>query len=460
MNKQQNKGALIIMGLVLGAIGVWLALKAGMCFTKNISISAFISAMEDELKRPFDIRFTERTPIMVLLFLIFAGILVLVATSCVKNTLQGREMGGAKWGVAKQVNKHLVQKENILLTENVKMGLCTKNAPKGHDRNLNVAVIGGSGAGKTFYYVIPNLLQANTNYVVVDPSGELLLGTAQCLKNMGYAIKVINLVDMEASDGYNPFSYCKEVVEFEKVVNIFWQATGDKNASKGDPFWDDSAKMLLKAMIFYLVETDEEVKFSTLNAMLLYADAKESEDTSPLDELFAEHAQEKPDSLAVRFYHGFSSIGGGKTKQSILVVLLTRLSRTLSPGFNSITDTDEIDLHSLYGSGKKEVLYLVIPTVDTTYSFLSTLLYTQMFDLMERYYVANGELPRHLRFLMDEFANTPMPDDFQRVPATCRKINYSVNIILQGLGQLEGMFRNGEWKTILGNCDVLLYLGG
>ena len=370
----------------------------------------------------------------------------------------GREMGSAEWGSIEKINKHIMQKENVILSKHLKMGLNMQAPPIGHGRQLNTIVIGGSGSGKTWRYVTPNLLEANCSYVVVDPAGDVMRNTGCFFERQGYNIKVLNLVDMEQSDAFNPWEYCKDQNQFQVMVDSFWKSTEDPLAQKGDQFWDESAKSLMLAIVFYLWETRDIVNFHSISALASFAEPEGEE--SPLDELFDKLYQENPDSLAVWFYESFRK-GAAQTKQSILQVLNAKLFRTKTRMFEEITAYDDIQLEELYNDPKqKSILYLIIPTMNATYNFLVSMLYMLLFESINTYYPQHGRCKQHLRILMDEAANIALPkNDFEKVISVCRKYNFSIVFILQGISQLKIMFERERWESVMANMDTIIYLG-
>ncbi len=373
------------------------------------------------------------------------------------RTRDGEEHGSAAWASPRQVNAMFAQKQNKLLTKNVRLGLDTHK----HRRSLNVLVIGGSGAGKSRTYVKPNILEANTNYVITDPKSEVLLATGGYLKSKGYDIRVLNLVNLEQSDGYNPFRYIRDEKDALRLVNNLIQATTPKNSHNSDPFWEKSETALLQAIILMLWQEapEYEQNFSMVMRVLEYAEVKEEDEeyVSPLDLLFQAIEREKPDSVAVRQYKVFK-MAAGKTSKSILVSTAVRLAPFNLPQIKAITDRDDMDLYTL--GERKCALYAVIPDNDNSLNFLVSLLYAQAFQAL--YYSADqihhGTLPCHVHFILDEFAAMPLPG-FTRELATMRSRNISASTIIQNMAQIKELFKD-SWETIPGNSDTILYLGG
>mgnify|MGYP004467882427 FL=1 len=358
---------------------------------------------------------------------------------------------------------------NILLTQEVRMSLNTRQ----HRENLNVLVIGGSGSGKSRFYVKPNIMQLNTSYVVTDPKGELLRSCGRLLKKAGYEIRVFNLIDMSHSNNYNPFNYIYDKAGnisktyVMKMVNCLMKNTKQEGASGGDQFWDDSTKALTLAIAFYLLEkkTDEngnslDRNFSTVMKMMRLAEISEQDENhrSPLDDMMDELRAENPHSMAVSFYADFKK-APAETAKSILISAAVRFAAFNLPEVADLTHTDNIHLDTL--GDRKTALFIIIPSSDATFNFLAAMMYTQLFDTL--YDTANfkygGRLPVHVRCLLDEFANVGTIPDFDKLLATMRSMEISANIIIQNLAQLKKMY-DKSWEILTGNCDSLLFLGG
>ena len=378
-----------------------------------------------------------------------------------RNYRRGEEHGSAKWGNAKTVNKKYraaKPEDNKIFTQNVRMGL---NAHR-HRRSLNTVVVGGSGAGKTRFYAKPNLCQANTSFVVLDPKGELLRDTGYLLTQKGYEVRVLDLLNMEKSYCYNPFVYLRDYNDVQRLVTNLFKSTTPKGSQSNDPFWDTAASMLLLALVFYLKyeAPPDEQNFPMVMEMLRAADVREDCDeyTSPLDELFERLEMKNPDHIAVKYYKDYHS-GSAKTLKSIQITLAARLEKFNLSSLAALTATDELDLPSL--GEKKVALFALIPDNDTSFNFLVSILYTQLFQQL--FYLADhkygGSLPVPVHFLMDEFSNVSLPEDFSKILAVMRSRQVFVSIILQNIAALKALFEK-EWESILGNCDEFLYLGG
>lgn len=454
MNKTSRAGD-VLLGAFLYIPVVWAALLIAQSLGNGLP--ELLENLTAALETPFTIRWTANSlsAIGICSFAYAIGLGLYFSTR--GRTRQGEEHGSAVWAPPGQVNAMFAQKENILLTRHVRLGLDSHK----HRRNLNVLVIGGSGSAKTRGYAKPNLLQANTNYVVTDPKQELLDATGGLLKDKGYDIRVLNLVNFDLSDGYNPFRYLRDDKDVLRLVNNLIQSTTPKGAHESDPFWTKSETALLQAIILMLFHEapEYEQNFSTVMRVLEFAEVKEDDEeyVSPLDMLFTALEREQPDHIAVRQYKVFK-LAAGKTAKSILVSTAVRLAAFNLPQIKRITDHDEMDLYTL--GEKKVALFAVIPDNDTTFNFLVSLLYSQAFQTL--YYSADqihhGSLPYHVHFILDEFAAMPLPG-FTRELATMRSRNISASTIIQNMAQIKELYKD-SWETIPGNSDTVLYLGG
>lgn len=434
---------------------VWAALLIAQSLGGGLP--EIISNLTAAMEHPFRIQWTEHS---LLSILVCTGAYIMgicLYADQQGRTRDGEEHGSAAWATPQQVNAMFAQKQNKLLTRNVRLGLDTHK----HRRSLNVLVIGGSGAAKTRSYVKPNILEANTNYVITDPKSEVLLATGGYLKSQGYDIRVLNLVNLEQSDGYNPFRYLRDEKDALRLVNNLIQATTPKGSHSNDPFWEKAETALLQAIILMLFQEapEYEQNFSMVMRVLEYAEVKEEDEeyVSPLDLLFQAIERENPTSVAVRQYKVFK-MAAGKTSKSILVSTAVRLAPFNLPQIKAVTDHDDMDLYTL--GEKKCALYAVIPDNDQTFNFLVSLLYSQAFQTL--YYSADqihhGALPCHVHFILDEFAAMPLPG-FTRELATMRSRNISASTIIQNMAQIKESYKD-SWETIPGNSDTILYLGG
>ena len=434
---------------------VWLALLLAQSLGGGLP--ELLRNLTSALEQPTNIIWTDKSLPTILICLAAYGMAVLLYRTNQGRTRDGEEHGSAAWATPASVNAQFAQKDSIPLTQHVRLGLDTHK----HRRSLNVLVIGGSGAAKTRSFVLPNILTANTNYVITDPKSEVLLATGGYLKEQGYDVRVLNLVNLEQSDGYNPFRYLRDEKDVLKLVNNLIQSTTPKGSHESDPFWTKAETALLQAIILMLFQEapEYEQNFSMVMRVLEYAEVREEDEghVSPLDLLFESIERRKPDSVAVRQYKVFK-LAAGKTAKSILVSTAVRLAPFNLPQIQALTNHDDMDLYTL--GEKKVALYAVIPDNDNTFNFLVSLLYAQAFQAL--YYSADqihhGPLPRHVRFVLDEFAAMPLPG-FTRELATMRSRSISASVIIQNMAQIKELYKD-SWEAIPGNCDTILYLGG
>lgn len=453
--KQSSRAGDIVLALFFYVPVVWGALLIAQSLGRGLP--ELLTNLTMALQHPLEIRWTDKS---LLSILICTGLYIMglcIYASEQGRTRDGEEHGSAAWGSPRQVNAMFRQKENKILTRHVRLGLDTHK----HRRSLNVLVIGGSGAAKTRSYVKPNILEANTNYVITDPKMEVLTATGGWLKSKGYDIRVLNLVNLKESDGYNPFRYLRDEKDVLKLVNNLIQATTPKGSHESDPFWTKAETALLQAIILMLFQEapEYEQNFSMVMRVLEYAEVREEDDEylSPLDLLFQAMERENPESVALRQYKVFKQ-SAGKTAKSILVSAAVRLAPFNLPQIRAITDHDDMDLYTL--GEKKCALYAVIPDNDNTFNFLVSMLYSQAFQTL--YYSADqihhGALPQHVHFVLDEFAAMPLPG-YTRELATMRSRNISSSTIIQNMAQIKELYKD-SWETIPGNSDTILYLGG
>lgn len=457
-NKPNATGRLWLILLGIPPVG-WLGLHLAPHL--DAGLPGLLSGLQRAMEHPFSITLTPDSLTCVLGCLGVYGLCVGIALSSRRNTRTGEEHGSARWGNPKAILRKYRDKtygQNLILTQHVRIGLDSRK----HGRNLNVLVCGGSGAGKTRFYCKPNLLQANTSFVVLDPKGELTRDTGGLLKKMGYEIRVLDLIHMEDSHCYNPFRYIESDNDAQRLVTNLFKATTPKNSTNSDPFWDNAAQMLLMALVLYLHHEapPEEQNFSMVMEMLQAGEVKEEDENyqSPLDILFYLLSVRTPNHIALKYYNSYRS-GAGKTLKSIQITLMARLEKFNLQSLAALTITDELDLPSL--GEKKVALFAQIPDNDGSFNFIVSILYTQLFQqlfsLADRKY--SGALPVHVHFLMDEFANVSLPDDFEKILSVMRSREVSASIILQNMAQLKALFSK-QWESIVGNCDSFLFLGG
>ena len=460
MNQGNDRRAAVILSLIGIIPVVWLGLLIAPSVKGGLPeiLTSLMNAMND----PFHIELCEDSVKAVLVLLLCYGMGVGIYFSTRRNYRRREEHGSAKWGSASAVNKKYAQQpksENKLLTQNVAIGL---NAKK-HRRTLNTLVIGGSGAGKTRFFCKPNLMQCCRNsYFVLDPKGEIVRDVGELLSQKEYEVRVLDLISMEKSHCYNPFVYLQSDNDIQRLVTNLFKATTPKGSQSNDPFWDTSASMLLSALVYYLhYEAPEDEQNFAMVMEMLRAGAIENEEDSrptPLDYLFADLEMDRPDHIALKYYRSYHA-GSAKTLKSIQITLAARLEKFNLESLAALTCTDELDLASM--GEKKVALFAIIPDNDSSFNFLVSILYTQLFQQLffSADHIHGGALPIPVHFLMDEFANVSLPDDFDKILSVMRSRGVSVSIILQNLAQLKALFEK-QWESIVGNCDEFLYLGG
>lgn len=448
---------------ILSAIGLIIVIYLSLLLAPimNNGLANFIKKFPEVMASPFKLNINDDSLRVCLILQTLYLLFIFVYITIPKNYRRREEHGSAQWGNTYQINKKYCQKpieDNKVLTRNVYLGLDARK----HRRNLNTLVCGGSGAGKTRFYCKPNIMQCNTSFVVLDPKGEIIRDTGNLLESEGYKIKVLDLINMEKSHCYNPFVYLKNDNDVQKIVTNLFKSTTPKGSSSNDPFWDTAASMLLLALIFYLKyeAPAEEQNFSMVLELLRAGNVKEDDDDylSPLDILFERLEAKNPEHIALKYYRDYHS-GSAKTLKSIQITLASRLEKFNLESLASMTNCDELELSKI--GEEKTALFAIIPDNDTSFNFLVSILYTQLFQQL--FYIAdhkyNGSLPIPVHFLMDEFANVSLPDDFDKILSVMRSRGVSVSIILQNLAQLKALFEK-QWESIVGNCDEFLYLGG
>ena len=455
-NSKKQKIIICLFGIIPV---IWLALLIAPYIDKGLA--EIIKQLGKILDRPFSISLCSNSIKTVFFFLLiyFLGIGIYFSTR--KNYRRNEEYGSAKWGDAKSICKKYEEKHsnnNKILTQNFCIGLDGRK----HRRNLNVLICGGSGAGKTRFYAKPNVMQCNCSYVILDPKGEIVRDVGGLLEKKGYEVKVLDLINMEKSHCYNPFVYLKSDNDVQRLVTNLFRSTTPKGSQSNDPFWDTAASMLLLSLVFYLwyEAPEEEQNFTMVMEMLRAGEVREDDDMylSPLDILFEKLEVRNPEHIALKYYRDYRS-GSAKTLKSIQITLASRLEKFNLESLSKLTMTDELELETL--GEKKTALFALIPDNDSSFNFIVSILYTQLFQQL--FYTADhkygGRLPVHVHFVMDEFANVSLPDDFDKALSVMRSREVSVSIILQNLAQLKALFEK-QWESIVGNCDTFLYLGG
>lgn len=457
MNPNKTAKGDAILWAVFSVPVAWAALIVAPCLGGGLSV--VWQKLSAALATPFHIVWCENSLKCLLLFLVIYGAGALMYYTSHARLRTGEEHGSAKWGSHKQLNAALSQKNSIPLTKHISLGMDTHK----HRRNLNILALGGSGAGKTRFLALPGVMECNASFIITDPKAEILQNTGHLLKSQGYTVKVFDLINFEQSDGYNPFRYIRDEKDVIKLITNLIRNTTPRTAASSDPFWEKAEIALLQSLMFYLIyeAPEEEMSFGMIMTMLEYADVREEDEShiSPLDMLFNQLGKTQPNHIAYRQYKVFKQ-SAGRTAKSILVSVAVRLAAFNLSQIRSITDHDDMELGEL--GEKKMALFAVVPDNDTSFSYIIGMLYTQI--IQELYYRADhihgGRLPQPVRFILDEFANVSLPEEFDKSLATMRSRDISATIIVQNLAQLKGLYKEHGWETITGNCDTLLYLGG
>lgn len=439
----------------------WVAILLADAIQPGRNLFELMEVLTEKLNHPFQFHYTEYTikSMLVCTLLYAAGIGIFYSSQ--KNYRRGEEHGSARWGDARQICKKYSKKpysQNILLTQNFRISLDTHK----HRRCLNILVVGGSGAGKSRGFALPNIMQCCCSMVITDPKAELLRKTGGLLEKKGYEVRVFDLINPDTSFCYNPFEYVHDDKDVLRLISNLIQNTTPKGSQSSDPFWEKSETALLQALMLYLLHEapPEEQNFAMIMEMLGSAQVKEEDEDyeSPLDILFDRLEMRDPDSIAVKQYHIYKQ-AAGKTAKSILISVGVRLAAFNLPQIAKLTNTDELDLSSM--GEKKVALFCCIPDADTSLNYLVGMIYSQLFQTL--YYMADrvhgGALPVPVNCIMDEFPNVSLPNEFEKILATCRSRSIYCSIIIQNMSQLKALFKD-SWESLVGNCDEFLYLGG
>ena len=439
----------------------WAAAITACAIAPDKNFIQILETLSEKLEQPFFITYTPYTFKCILIFTAAYFLGIGIYESQKRNYRRGVEHGSAKWGNVSEICRRYCEKQytnNLLLTQHFRMGLDGYK----HKRNLNVLVVGGSGAGKSRTYAIPNIMQCNCSMVITDPKAELLRKTGGVLERNGYEVRVFDLINPETSWCYNPFAYVRDDKDVLKLINNLIRNTTPKGAQSSDPFWEKSETALLQALMLYLLHEapPEEQNFPMIMEMLGSAQVKEDDEDyqSPLDILFERLEMRDPESIAVKQYAIYKQ-AAGKTAKSILISVGVRLAAFNLKQIANLTCTDELDLYSI--GEKKVALFCCIPDADTSMNYLVGMIYSNLFQTL--YYVADrkygGRLPIPVHCIMDEWPNVALPDDFDKILATMRSRGISCSIIIQNIAQMKALFKD-SYESLIGNCDEFLYLGG
>ena len=454
LNNKRRKNLIL---KILGSLPfIYFALKIAPFMKKGLLY--IIKHFPHHLKtEPFKFNLVDNSLQTILIFLTIYTLFLLMQSST-KPDRPGEEYGSEKWADVRILKKYCNKEKpetNKILSKNVKFSIDDRF----HYKNTNILLVGGTGTGKTRYFAKPNIMQANSSYIILDPKGELLKDTASFLEEKGYKIKVINLLEPNFSNNYNPFFYIENDDEVQELADNLWKNTTPKDSKTSDPFFDINGLMLLKALMFLLLyfAPPPEQNFGMVMDLLLEDSSEENED-SILDNIFAEFQSISPNNIAFKYYKTYKN-SPKKTKQNIAQTLASRIEKFNLESLRKLTSFDNMELDSL--GEVKTALFCITPETSTAYNFIIGMLYTQLFQKL--YSKADieygGRLPIPVHFIMDEFANVILPENFKNLISTMRSKFISCSIILQDLTQLKDLYKD-SWETIIGNCSIFLFLGG
>ena len=395
---------------------------------------------------------------------VIVRLIIYVKGKNAKKYRKGMEYGSARWGTAEDIKPYTdpVFENNIPLTQTERLTMNSRPKQPKYARNKNILVIGGSGSGKTRFFVKPSLMQMHSSYVVTDPKGTVLIECGKLLQRGGYQIKVLNTINFKKSMKYNPFAYLRSEKDILKLVNTIIANTKGDGEKSGEDFWVKAEKLYYTALIGYIwyEAPDEEKNFTTLLEMINASEAREDDEDfqNPVDLMFERLEEKDPEHFAVKQYRKYK-LAAGKTAKSILISCGARLSPFDIKELRELMETDEMELDTI--GDRKTALFVIISDTDDTFNFVVSILYTQLFNLLcdkadDEY---GGRLPVHVRCLLDEFANIGQIPKFEKLIATIRSREISASIILQSQSQLKAIYKDNA-DTIVGNCDTTLFLGG
>lgn len=467
-----RKNSIVIPCLIIGELfTIYVSYVLNGVWNTNGDIVLILNKFNAAIKNPFGHYYNANTLRAVIYGSLIYGMAVLMYVTSRRNLMHGKEYGTARFADIRMVNKALADKDeskNRILSNNVRMSTDTSVT----GLNNNMLVIGGSGAGKTFFIVKPNIMQMmlNNSFIATDPKGEIARATANMLKKNGYNVKVLNLIDMAKSDGYNPFRYIREENDVVKLVTNIISNTTPKETASTDPFWEKSESMFLQALFYYvwLEMPPNRKNFQSVLDLLSEAEVDAKGNDSKLTKKMKQLAKTSKLKQNHPAYKQYMKVirGAGDTVRSIIISANSRLALLENPQILRILSKDDLHLEEL-GIGvngdkhTRTALFCIIPDSDKSYNFIVGMLYTQLFQ--ELYFQADfrngGKLPIQVTLMMDEFSNVALPDDFCSLLSTMRSRRISAIIIIQNLAQIKALFKD-TWETITGNCDTLVYLGG
>ena len=461
-SNRTDKTELILWALLLLPL-LWFAAALAQAAEQAQGLAEITVLLSELMQNPVTLHWCQNTPKFLLAVLVIYPLAVYCYRLDQADRRPGEEHGSAHWGSVRQLNAKYQNRrdkvQNYIFSQNIRFSTDSH----AHRHNLNVVVIGGSGSGKTRFYVKPNAMQASGSYLFLDPKGELVRSLGGFYESLGIPVTVIDLVHFKGH--YNPMHYIDSDEDAVRLAYAIVNNTKPKDspASGGDKFWDDASVLLISALILYLIYEApvSEQNFSTLMYMIQNCQMEEGDmGPNPLEMLFNELQERDPLHPAVLQFNSFK-LGSTKTLQSVLITASANLYMFNTAQFAEMTNTDTMFLPRL--GLEKRVIFCVIPDNDKTYNFLITMLYTQLFDQLFRLADSepkfDGALPVHVRFMMDEFANVALPANFKNILAVCRSRNISCDIILQSKSQIQSLYKD-DWEGMIGNCDSLIYLGG
>ena len=436
-------------------------------FSPGLDMSEKVLHLGDGFTAAFQSAMPSFVPLDLLVGIAGAAVIRLLVYAKGKNAKKyrkGMEYGSARWGGAQDIKPYVdpVFQNNIILTQTERLMMSSRPKQPKYARNKNVLVIGGSGSGKTRFFVKPNLMQMHSSYVVTDPKGTVLVECGRLLKRGGYRIKVLNTINFKKSMKYNPFAYIRSEKDILKLVNTIIANTKGDGEKSGEDFWVKAERLFYCALIGYIwyEAPEEEKNFTTLLEMINASEAREDDEEfqSPVDLMFERLEEKDPEHFAVKQYKKYK-LAAGKTAKSILISCGARLAPFDIKELRELMETDEMELDTI--GDRKTALFVIISDTDDTFNFVVSILYTQLFNLLcdKADDVYGGRLPVHVRCLLDEFANIGQIPKFEKLIATIRSREISASIILQSQSQLKAIYKDNA-DTIVGNCDTTLFLGG
>lgn len=470
MEKLKENKIYIIFGVIAYILLNYLFYYFRVTFANNtLAGFDYLFSQPKYLLYAFPLSFHKIDFFVPLLLVCMGALMIIDKKNNQKKFRKGVEHGSAKWGNVKEDLNNMYDEQdqynNVLFSQNTKIRLDDKDAPFDVRRNKNVCLLGGSGMGKTRFYVKPNMLQMNASFVCTDPKGTIINEIGMALKNVGkYKIKIFNTVNFFKSMRYNPLQYVHNEQGILKLVKTIIANTEGEGAKKGEDFWVKAETLLYQSYLSLIVSKfpKDEQHLGTLIDLISFSTVKEDDEDykNPLDYLFEELEKEDPDHFAVKQYKLYKN-AAGKTAKSILISCGARLAPLNIPALRDLISKDELELDTLGDKGRKTALFIIVPDTDETFNFLVAIMYSQLFNMLctiadEDY---KGFMPTHVMFILDEFANIGLIPNFEKLIATIRSRNMSATVILQAFSQLKSIYKD-KAETIIANCDTSIFLGG